>query len=171
MNLEHHKNSAREGANLLEIPNSTIRSWKDQKNDAQELRVFFETPIGAAFLERNVFAVMKISKCGPSGIRGVEEYLRLTGLDRFVGSSNGALQKFWSRCEEAIIKFGKEQQKQLADGMPHRKITLGLDEIFRGRRPCLVGMDVVSNYYHRTMQDLTRNHYRHGNYWRLQYRH
>lgn len=144
--LKHHKHSARGVAALLEIPHSTMKSWRQQKKDHKELEVFFATPIGVDFLQRNVLAVMKISKCGPSGIRGVKDYLCSTGLDHFVASSNGALQNCWTRCEEIIVQFGEKQEKQLAAGMPHRKITLGLDEMFRRRRPCLVGMDVVSNY-------------------------
>ena len=30
--------------------------------------------------------------------------------------------------------------------MRYRKVTVGLDEMFRGRRPCLVAIEVVSNY-------------------------
>ncbi len=146
INLEHHKNSARRASSLLEIPNSTMKSWREQKQNDEELEVFIGTPAGANFLEKNILAVMKISKYGPSGIRGIQEYLRLTELDRFVASSVGALQSFCSRCEEAIVRFGEEQEQQLVVGMAHRKITLGLDEMFRGHRSCLVGMDVVSNY-------------------------
>jgi len=144
--LKHYKHSARRAAALLEIPHSTMKSWKQQKKDHKELELFFATPIGADFLQKNILAVMKICKCGPSGIRGVKDYLYLTGLDRFVASSNGALQNYWIRCEKAIVQFGEEQEQQLASKMPHRKITLGLDEMFRRNRPCLVGMDVVSNY-------------------------
>jgi len=146
INLKHHKNSARRASDLLEIPNSTMKSWREQRQDDEELKAFVGTSVGMAFLEKSVLAATKISKYGPSGIRGIQEYLRLTELDRFVACSDGALQSFCTRYEKAIVQFGEEQEQQLAVGMAHRKITLGLDEIFRGRRPCLVGMDVVSNY-------------------------
>ena len=87
-------NSERSAADLLDLPRSTIRSWRDQTKDHEELEVFLKTPVGASFLQNQLLAMMKICKCGSSGIRGVQEYLRLTGLDRFVASLNGALQKF-----------------------------------------------------------------------------
>ena len=79
-------------------------------------------------------------------IRGMQEYLRNSGLDNFVAASEGALQNFWVRCETYIVEFGEREEKRLALSMRHRKITVGLDEIFRSRRPCLVAIEVVSNY-------------------------
>lgn len=149
INLESHKKSAREAAELLEVPNSTMQSWRNQTSHRQipkELVEFFSTPVGADFLQRNIMAVMKLMKCGPGGIRGMQEYLRNSRLDNFVASSEGAIQAFWDRCEIYITKFGKSEEEKLALKMRRRKITAGLDEMFRGRRPCLVAMDVVSNY-------------------------
>ena len=149
INLERHKKSAREAAELLEIPNSTMQSWRNQTSHRQapkELVEFFSTPVGADFLQRNTIAVMKLMKCGPGGTRGMQEYLRNSGLDNFVASSEGAIQSFWNRCEIYITKFGKSEEERLSLKMRRRKITAGLDEMFRGRRPCLVAMDVVSNY-------------------------
>jgi hypothetical protein len=149
INLEHHKKSAREAAELLEIPNSTMQSWRNQTNCRQapkELVEFFSTPVGADFLQRNTMAVMKLMKCGPGGIRGMQEYLRNSGLDNFMASSEGAIQAFWNRCEIYIIKFSEGEEQRLALKMRRRKITAGLDELFRGRRPCLVAIEVVSNY-------------------------
>lgn len=149
LNLEKNKKSARSASELLEIPNSTMQSWQKQtlsQGKDKELSEFFSTPVGADFLQRNIMAVMKLMKCGPGGIRGMQEYLQNTGLNKFVASSEGALQNFWVRCEKHIIKFGKQQENKLSKGMATRKITAGLDEIFRGKRPCLVAMDVVSNY-------------------------
>lgn len=149
INLKRHKKSAREAAELLEIPNSTMQSWRNQTSHRQapkELVEFFSTPVGADFLQRNTMAVMKLMKCGPGGTRGMQEYLRNSGLDNFVASSEGAIQAFWDRCEIYITKFGKSEEDKLALKMRRRKITAGLDEMFRGRRPCLVAIDVVSNY-------------------------
>jgi hypothetical protein len=149
INLERHKKSDREAAELLEIPNSTMQSWRKQTNCQQaskELIEFFSTPVGADFLQKNTMAVMKLMKCGPGGIRGMQEYLRNSGLDNFVASSEGAIQALWSRCESYIIKFSKSEEERLALKMRRRKITAGLDELFRGHRPCLVAIEVVSNY-------------------------
>lgn len=148
-NLKQQKKSAREVANILEIPNSTMQSWRKQKASQKvpvELIEFLSTPVGADFLQRNVVSVMKLMKCGPSGIRGVQEYLRNSGLDNFVASSEGALHNFWARCETYILEFGRCEEKKLSMSMRHRKITAGLDEMFRSHRPCLVAIEVVSNY-------------------------
>lgn len=147
--LKHNKKSCREAADLLEIPNSTMQSWR-KKRDSLEWRrgmgSFLTTPIGADFLQKNIMAVMKLMKCGPCGIRGMQEYLRNTGLDCFVASSEGALQNFWSRCETHILEFGDHEEQRLAAEMRHKKITAGLDELFKGSRPCLVAIEVVSNF-------------------------
>jgi hypothetical protein len=147
--LEKRKKSAREAAYLLEVPNSTMQSWGKQKASQKvpaELANFISTPTGADFLQRTIMAAIKLMKCGPGGIRGMQEFLRNSGLDHFVASSEGALQKFWVRCETDILAFGENEEKRLASTMRRRKITIGLDEMFRSRRPCLVAIDVVSNY-------------------------
>ena len=149
INLEHHKKSAREASELLEIPNSTMQSWRHQTNCRQapkELVEFFSTPVGADFLQRNTMSVIKLMKCGPGGTRGMQEYLRNSGLDNFVASSEGAIQAFWGRCEIYIVTFGQSEEQRLALKMRRRKITAGLDEMFRGHHPCLVAIEVVSNY-------------------------
>lgn len=149
INLEKRKKSAREAAYLLEVPNSTMQSWRELKVSQKvpaELVAFISTPAGADFLQQNVMSVMKLMKCGPGGIRGMQEYLHNSGLNHFVASSEGALQKFWIRCETHILDFGEREEKRLAPTMRRRKITAGLDEMFRSRRPCLVAIDVVSNY-------------------------
>jgi transposase len=148
-NLERHKKSEREAAKLLEVPNSTMQDWIRQESTRKtpvELTEFFATAAGADFLQRNIMAVMKLMKCGPGGIRGMQEYLHNSGLDAFVASSEGALQNFWVRCENYILEFNKREETRLSAGMRHRKITAGLDEMFRGKRPCLVAIEVVSNY-------------------------
>jgi hypothetical protein len=148
-NLERHKKSEREAAKLLEVPNSTMQDWIRQESARKkpvELTEFFATAAGADFLQRNVMAVMKLMKCGPGGIRGMQDYLHNSGLDAFVASSEGALQNFWVRCENYILEFNKREETRLSTGMRHRKITAGLDEMFRGKRPCLVAIEVVSNY-------------------------
>lgn len=147
-NLEHDKRSEREICSTLEIPNSTMRSWRIQKDalSSLELNEFFSTPHGARFLQKLVTAAILVIEYGPSGIRGVQEYLRLSGLSLFVASSNGALQDYSNRVEQHIITFGVDEEKRLIEKMRSRKITVGLDEMFRGRRPCLVAIEVVSNF-------------------------
>ncbi|MBF5059551.1 hypothetical protein [Candidatus Neptunochlamydia vexilliferae] len=106
MNLEHHKNSERCVAKLLEVPNSTMRSWRKKESDNEELSAFFETPVGAIFLEKNVLAVMKISKCGPSGIRGVEDYLQC--LEKSVCKGERGPKILWQYFFTPSCKGSKE---------------------------------------------------------------
>lgn len=108
ISLGRHKQSARGVALMLEVPNSTLQSWRTRfpQENTNQLGEFLATPVGASFLQRNVLAVMKLMKCGSSGIRGMQEYLRHSGLDKFVATSEGALQNFWMRCEESILRFG-----------------------------------------------------------------
>jgi len=51
-----------------------------------------------------------------------------------------------ARCEEHIVKFGEEQEKLLVNSLKKKTISVGLDELFRGRRPCLVAIEMVSGY-------------------------
>ena len=83
---------------------------------------------------------------GSGGIRGLQEFLNLSKLDRLVAASFGALQEFSVRCEGYIVAFGNSEEKRLAAMMKRKKITAGLDEMFRGRSPCLVAIEVVSGF-------------------------
>jgi Family of unknown function (DUF6399) len=147
-NLQHTAKSAREISTLLEIPNSTMRSWKTQNSpeSPEELRDFISTPTGAKFLQRLVTTAIYVIEYGPSGIRGTQEFLRLSKLSWFVATSNGALHDYSKRIEKHIVAFGANEEKRLAEKMRARKITAGLDEMFRGRHPCLVAIEVVSNF-------------------------
>ena len=142
--------SAREIAKLLNVSNSTMQTWKEKDNIEpgldNEISFFFRTPAGVLFLNRIVIAIMYNNKCGASGICGAQECLHNSGLDKYVASSAGALQKFWQRCEDCILNFGKEWEQKLGQGMERRKITVILDEMFRKRMPCLVAIEAVSNY-------------------------
>ena len=148
--LEHSRKSAREAASILEIPNSTMQTWRTEKTVKgvleDEISTFFATPAGSTLLSHIVVAIMYNNKCGASGICGAQESLRHSGLDKYVATSAGALQNFWLRCEECILAFGKQWELKLAEKMKARKITVILDEMFRKRQPCLVAIEAVSNY-------------------------
>lgn len=141
-------NSEREITKLLNIPNSTMQTWvkkKDSKN-AEEIELFFSSPAGSTLLQRIALAIIYNNKCGTGGIRGAQECLKNSGLDKYIASSTGALQEFWQRCEDCILIFGKQWEQKLAENMRQRKITVILDEMFRKRRPCLVAIEAISNY-------------------------
>ena len=148
LSLKDSKRSAREIADFLEVPNSTMQSWREKRklNDLDELEIFFKGAVGTAFLQRVVLAGLKLAKCGPSGIAGMQSFLHDSQLDLFVASSKGALHNCWIRCEKHLVQFGECEEARLAKGMDKRTITMGLDEMFRARLPCLVAMEAVSNY-------------------------
>ena len=141
--------SERSVSTMLNIPNSTMQSWKNKKKSetpSGPLATFIRTPEGIDFLQKIVMAMAFSNKCGHGGIRGMQDFLHHSGLDEFVASSFGALQNFWVRCEDYILKFGEKEEERLSQKLKTKKITVGLDELFRGRKPCLVGIEVVSNY-------------------------
>jgi hypothetical protein len=101
--LQHTRRSAREISSILEVPNSTMRSWQIQTELPKihgEVAEFFSTPSGIQFLQQLVTAAAFVIEYGPSGIRGTQEYLRLSGLNQFVALSNGALQAYSRRIEQ-----------------------------------------------------------------------
>jgi len=142
--------SAREISKLINIPNSTMQSWKENLSVDEamedEASAFFRSPVGASLLHRIILSIIFNNKCGHSGILGAQECLHNSGLSKYVASSTGALQKFWERCEDCILTFGKEWEQKLAKGMKERKITVLMDEMFRKGMPCLVAIEAVSNY-------------------------
>ncbi len=141
--------SERQASALLEVPFSTMQSWKIRKDDQEidpELIEFISTPIGQKFLNRLVSSVHMVIRYGHGGIRSLQEFLQLSQLNHFVASSVGALHAFVVRSEEHILTFGAHQEILLAQNLKQRKITAGLDEMYRGRHPCLVAIEIVSGY-------------------------
>ena len=117
--LQRQKRSEREIAALLEVPNSTMQSWRAAeaaRNVPRELKLFLSTPFGTEFLQRVVMAAHQSIHFGCGGIRSLQEFLHLSQLSCFVASSEGALQNFSIRYEEHIIKFGEIVETTLADG-------------------------------------------------------
>lgn len=149
ISLNQTKITARGAAALLEIPNSTMQSWCTQKDGDQvcsELLEFVSKPAGQEFIQRIMTSAYFVIHFEKGGIRSVQKFLELSKLDKFVASSEGALHAYSVRCEDHIVAFGDYEEKQLAKKAVGRKITAGLDEMFRGRHPCLVAIEVVSGY-------------------------
>ncbi|MFT4553673.1 MAG: hypothetical protein ACI9S8_002314 [Chlamydiales bacterium] len=67
-------------------------------------------------------------------------------MGRYVAYSHGALHSFSRRFEDALVTVGKEEREVLARKMKRRKIILAEDETFHQGRPCLVAIDVFSNF-------------------------
>lgn len=147
--LKQNQISERQAAALLEVPFSTMHSWKIQKNDQEidpELTGFISTPVGQRFLNRLVSSAHMAIRYGHGGIRGLREFLQLSQLNMFVASSVGALHAFVIRFEEHILTFGANQEILLAQNLKQRKITAALDEMYRGHHPCLVAIEIISGY-------------------------
>lgn len=141
--------SQRQCAEELGIPLSTLQHWLSRRNSIDgdpAVVAFFESPAGVAFLHRVVLAAQfVITLLGGGGIRLVCKFLELSGLAPFVAASYGAQQKVTVAIEEAVVEFGKEERKHLAEGMESKQITVCEDETFHPE-VCLVAIEPVSNF-------------------------
>ena len=106
-----------------------------------ELKRFISTPAGQKLLNRVVSSAHMSIRYGHGGIRSLQGFLQLSQLNYFVASSVGALHAFVVRSEEHILTFGANQEILLAQNLKQRKITVGLDEMYRGHHPCLDFVD------------------------------
>jgi len=138
--------SQRVAAQVIKIPRCTLQHWHKSSISADELDAFFAGPVGVAFLHRTVSAALFVIQYRNCGSRGLQEFLQLSGLDRWAASSTGTVYAFACRWEAEIANFGKEQRQILSEGMPKRKIALSEDETFHVGRPCLVAIELLSNY-------------------------
>jgi hypothetical protein len=82
---------------------------------------------------------------GGAGVRVVCQFLELSGLSAFVGASYGAHQGLNAALEEALVAVACEQRAALAQGMPHRDLTVCEDETFHPQI-CLVALEPVSGF-------------------------
>lgn len=141
--------SQRQFAQQVKVPRSTLQYWLARKGsiDADRgLVEFFESPEGLAFLHRLVVAAHLIfTQVGPCGTQLVCEFLKRTGLDRFVASSYGSQYAVSVDLQREIIDFGHEERLRLAAEMPAKSITVCEDETFHPRI-CLVAIEPVSDF-------------------------
>lgn len=141
--------SQRSASQLLKVPRSTIQSWEKAQTVSEiesEIDKFFTSPMGSKCIHRIVLAAITVISFGGSGVRGVQEFLRLSKLNHWVASSTGALYRWIGLVEEKIVLFGQEQTRLLAKDMPLKRISIAEDESFHHGRPCLVAIEAVSNF-------------------------
>lgn len=138
--------SHRVAAKVLNVPRSTFQHWCASHIQEDELDRFFSSPIGVNILHRIVSAAHFVIQFRNCGSRSLQEFLKLSQLEKWVAHSTGAVHNFASRFETEVVNFGKEQRQILAEGMPKRKIALSEDETFHMGRPCLVAIELISNY-------------------------
>ena len=141
--------SQRQAAKVLEVPRSTLQAWRvyhDRLDACPAVVAFFQSVPGLAFLHQLVIALHLVCvEIGACGIRLVCLFLKLTGLNRFVGASYGTQHQINRHIEEAIVTYRQAESTRLAQEMPPKEMTMTLDETFTGGL-CLVGMDPESNY-------------------------
>lgn len=138
--------SQRMASKILRIPRTTLQNWDSGGIVEDELDRFFSSEIGQKVLHRIVCAAGFVIQFRECGSRALQEFIRLSMLSRWVANSKGAVHNFSSRFEAEIGIFGNEQKRSLSNEMPKRKIVLGEDETFHRARPCLVAIELVSNY-------------------------
>jgi hypothetical protein len=142
--------SQREYARDHGIPRSTLGDWLRRENPAgvdPTLAAFLRSPSGEAFLRRLLLAVLLIfHHMNACGLRPISLFLELIHIDRFVGSSYGALRRLAAQLQADLAAFGDEERLRMAKLMPKRTIALTPDENFHGKHPCLVAIEPVSNF-------------------------
>jgi len=148
-NLHAQGLSQRQAAKMLDVPRSTLQAWRayhERLDESPVVVAFFRSVAGLAFLHRLVVALHLVyTEVGACGIRLVCLFLRITGLDRFVGASYGTQHQVNRRVEEAIVAYRQEESARLAREMPAKDITMAQDATFTGGL-CLGGIEPVSNY-------------------------
>jgi hypothetical protein len=140
-------------AEILDVPRSTLRAWRQQKQQLLEhsglpIQVveFFESSAGLSFLHQMLAAMHLIfGEVNNAGIRSICTFLEVTGLHHFVAASYGSQQAAAEEIENQIAQFGKEEDQRLADQMQPRDISVTEDETFHPQC-CLVGIEPVSNF-------------------------
>src|ERR1700722_4367520 len=146
----HPPFSQRDYARENGIPRSTLGDWLRDPGPADpptQLSAFLRSPVGEAFLHCLVHAAfIAFRHHGPCGIRSISLFLELSQLDRFVGSSYGALHTLDDHLQSNLIAFRDQEQPRLVEQMPDKAITVVPDENFHGRPPCLVAIEPVSNF-------------------------
>src|SRR5712691_11072740 len=141
--------SQRQAAKPLQVPRTTLQAWRrwhDTLDSCPHVAQFFQSGPGLAFLHRLVIAFHLVCvEVGACGMRLVCLFLHLTGLDRFVAASYGAQQQVNVQIEQAMVTYGQDETTRLANGMPHKDLTVTQDETFTGGL-CLITMDPESNF-------------------------
>ena len=101
----------------LGIPEPTLRRWMQRQEQIEapdEVVAFFESPEGVLFLHRLVLAAQfTMGFVTPIGVRNLCKFLELSGLSPFVASFYGSQRQMILQIEEAIVDFGKEEEKRL----------------------------------------------------------
>ena len=141
--------SQRQVAETLGIARGTLHDWQEAlalQPAPRALAAFVETPEGVEWLRRQVVAAhFVVTLLGGGGVRLVCEFLRLSGLDAFVGASYGSQRTIGVALEEAVLADARAQRARLAEGMARRQIAVCEDETYHPEI-CLVALEPVSGF-------------------------
>lgn len=139
----------RQVAEELGLARGTLHDWRasaPMQPVPAALAAFVETPEGVEWLQRQVAAAhFVVTLLAGGGSRLVCEFLRLSGLDAFVGASYGSQRRLGVALEEAALAYAGEQRARLAAGMAQRQIAVCEDETYHPEI-CLVALEPVSGF-------------------------
>lgn len=131
------------------VARSTLQEWCRRSAAGAApaaLAAFVETPEGVRWLQQVVAAAhFTITLLGGAGVRIVCQFLELSGLSAFVGTSYGSQQALNVALEQAVVDSACAQRAALAAGMAPRRVTVCEDETFHPQI-CLVCIEPVSNF-------------------------
>ena len=114
--------------------------------DAPGLSAFVESPEGARALHRIVLAAIVVFGVSHgAGAATLRLFLHLAGLSHWVACSESTLRRTQARVVEAIGSWGDDTLQRMGRTMPHRELTLLLDETWK-RLMILVAMDAPSGF-------------------------
>lgn len=141
--------SERGGAEEVGVARTTLLRWV-ARSQAPKISpaayAFFESPEGVELLHCiQCAAHVAMNLVGPCGVRPIALFLRLSTLDRFIASSDGAQSKVNRAIERVVVDFGRVEGARLGAQMPQRSITAAIDETFHPRI-CLVALDPVTGF-------------------------
>ncbi len=109
----------REVVAALGVARSSLQDWRRAESGGAAtpapLAAFVATAQGVQWLHRLVLAAhFAITLRGGAGVRVVCQFLELSGLSAFVGTSYGSQQALNVSLEEALVGIAHEQRAALA---------------------------------------------------------
>jgi len=141
--------SQRDFAASQGIPRSSLQHWLARQESIAappEAITFFEGSVGVTWLHQIVIAAhIVMSQGGACGVGLICQFLHLSGLSAFVGSSYGSQYALAVAMEEHLVSYGATETQRLGATMMNREITACLDETFHPE-VCLVGIEPASNF-------------------------
>ena len=134
------------------VPRTTLEHWIKRMKELKcrhdpEVATFFESPAGIAFLHRLLIAALLVfHTSGGCGLPSFHNFLMMSTLSRFIGSSIGTLYKMSGQIDQLLKEFGESERERLGVLMPNRKITGCGDETFFHEKMMMVFMEATSGF-------------------------